>query len=80
MPEAESPPGEQPVAPELDRRIREFELQSQFPTRTVEELDAVVREFAERVARLEHELRDLRAQLESLTAGVDDLDLATDPV
>jgi hypothetical protein len=38
----------------------------------MEELDAVVREFAERVARLERELKELRSQLEVIGSDAED--------
>jgi uncharacterized coiled-coil protein SlyX len=59
---------------EVHVRLSELEIRSDFHARTMEELDAVVREFAERVARLERELRDLRNQLEVLGGDADDDD------
>jgi uncharacterized coiled-coil protein SlyX len=55
-------------------RIEELEVHAAFQARTIDELDDVVREFSERVRRLERELRELRGQLEatgtvSLTAS-----------
>jgi len=58
---------------DVDVRLSELELRSEFQARTMEDLDAVVREFAVRVARLEQELKELRAQLEAMTAGDGDL-------
>jgi uncharacterized coiled-coil protein SlyX len=46
-------------------RIEELEVHAAFQARTIEELDQVVREFSERVLRLDRELKELRAQLES---------------
>lgn len=46
-------------------RIEELEVHAAFQARTIEELDDVVREFSERVRRLERELRELRGQLEA---------------
>jgi uncharacterized coiled-coil protein SlyX len=59
---------------EVHVRLGELEIRSEFHARTMEELDAVVREFAERVSRLERELKDLRAQLEVLGGDDDDDD------
>lgn len=66
MPGAQ-PPREQDGSHEVHVRLSELEIRSEFQARTMEDLDTVVREFAERVARLERELKDLRAQLESLS-------------
>jgi uncharacterized coiled-coil protein SlyX len=57
---------------EVDVRLSELEMRSEFQARTMEDLDTVVREFAERVSRLERELKDLRAQLELLSGDEDD--------
>jgi uncharacterized coiled-coil protein SlyX len=59
---------------EVHVRLSELEIRSEFHARTMEELDAVVREFAERVSRLERELKDLRTQLEVLGGDVDEDD------
>lgn len=59
---------------EVHVRLSELEVRSEFHARTMEELDAVVREFAERVARLERELKELRSQLEVLGGDADDED------
>jgi len=59
---------------EVHVRLSELEIRSEFHARTMEELDAVVREFAERVSRLERELKDLRSQLEVLGGDPDDED------
>lgn len=59
---------------EVHVRLSELEIRSEFHARTMEELDAVVREFAERVSRLERELKDLRSQLVELGADDDDAD------
>jgi uncharacterized coiled-coil protein SlyX len=59
---------------EVDVRLSELEIRSEFHTRTMEELDIVVREFAERVSRLERELKELRAQLELLGSDEDEDD------
>lgn len=67
------PPREQSGGNEVHVRLSELEIRSEFHTRTMDELDAVVREFAERVSRLERELKELRAQLEVL-GDDDDID------
>jgi uncharacterized coiled-coil protein SlyX len=65
---------------EVDVRLSELEMRSEFHARTMEDLDTVVREFAERVSRLERELKELRAQLELLSSDEDDdLDDDEDP-
>jgi uncharacterized coiled-coil protein SlyX len=51
--------------PTVHARIEELEVHAAFQARTIEELDLVLREFSVRVERLERELRELRAQLES---------------
>lgn len=62
-------------------RIEELEVHAAFQTRTIEELDQVVREFSERVLRLERELKELRAQLESSGAiGLRGRDVVSDVV
>ena len=63
---------------EVHVRLSELEIRSEFHARTMEELDAVVREFAERVSRLERELKDLRTQLEVLGGDADE-DEADEP-
>ncbi|MCA9653894.1 MAG: SlyX family protein [Myxococcales bacterium] len=75
MPDAE-PTRQQQASNEVDVRLSELEIRSEFQARTMEDLDAVVREFAERVDRLERELKELRNQLEVLTGedGDDDDD------
>ncbi|MCX4242125.1 SlyX family protein [Paraliomyxa miuraensis] len=72
MPGAEPPRGED-GSNEVHVRLSELEIRSEFHARTVEDLDAVVRDFAERVARLERELKELRSQLQGL-GGSDDED------
>lgn len=67
MPDVQ-PPREQPGS-EVEVRLSELEIRSEFQSKTVDDLDTVVREFAQRVDRLERELKDLRRQLESLTGG-----------
>lgn len=62
--------------PDLDGRLRELEIRNEFQARTVDDLDSVVREFAERVARLERDLKDLRRQLELLGGDEDALPAA----
>jgi uncharacterized coiled-coil protein SlyX len=54
----------------LEERVMELELRSEFQKREAKELDEVLREYAERVERLERELRELRAQLSALTPSV----------
>jgi uncharacterized coiled-coil protein SlyX len=68
------PPREHDGGSEVHVRLSELEFRSEFHARTMDELDAVVREFAERVSRLERELKELRAQLEVLGGDVDDED------
>lgn len=53
----------------LEERVMELELSSEFQKREAKELDDVLREYAERVERLERELSDLRAQLTALAPG-----------
>lgn len=64
---------------EVHVRLSELEIRSEFHARTMEDLDAVVRDFAERVSRLERELKDLRSQLEVLGGDADDEDEADGP-
>lgn len=73
MPDAE-PSRAQDGSHEVDVRLSELEVRAEFQSRTVEDLDNVVREFAERVARLEHELRELRKQLELMGSEPDEAD------
>lgn len=47
----------------LEQRVQELEVRAAFGEKVVDDLDAVVRDFTERVSRLERELRELRAQL-----------------
>jgi uncharacterized coiled-coil protein SlyX len=68
------PPREHDRRNEVHVRLSELEIRSEFQARTMDELDAVVREFAERVARLERELKELRSQLEVVSSGDDDDD------
>ncbi|MEM9459215.1 MAG: SlyX family protein [Myxococcota bacterium] len=63
------PPREQGASGAVDGRLGELEVRSEFQARTVEDLDAVVRDFAERVSRLEQELKELRDQLEQIGGG-----------
>lgn len=44
----------------LVRRIVDLEIKTSFQERTLEDLDAVLRQFTERVAALERELSQLR--------------------
>jgi len=44
----------------LVRRIVDLEIKTSFQERTLEDLDAVLRRFTERVAALERELSQLR--------------------
>ncbi|MEX1364286.1 MAG: SlyX family protein [Nannocystaceae bacterium] len=76
MPDVQ-PPREQPGS-EVEVRLSELEIRSEFQSKTVDDLDTVVREFAQRVDRLEHELKELRRQLESLTGGGDALTVDDD--
>jgi len=61
------PSGERNDSQEVDVRLSEIEVRPEVQARTVEDLDEIVREFAERVARLEGELQELREQLEVLS-------------
>lgn len=70
MPDAETP-RQHSESSEVEVRLSELEVRSEFQSKTVDDLDAVVQEFARRVDRLEHELKDLRRQLESLSADED---------
>lgn len=72
------PPREQNGSHHVDARLGELEVRAEFQARTVEDLDGVVREFAERVSRLERELKELRQQLELLGGSDDDAE-ASDP-
>jgi uncharacterized coiled-coil protein SlyX len=71
MPGTEAP-REHDGGNEVHVRLSELEIRSEFHARTMEELDAVVREFAERVARLERELKELRSQLEVIGSDAED--------
>lgn len=51
---------------DLEERVMELELRSEFQKVETKELDEVLREYAERVERLERELRELRAQLTAM--------------
>lgn len=73
------PPSQHRGGQPVDERLDELERHSELHARTMEELDNVVREFAERVSRLERELKDLRAQLELLSSADDDDDDEPDP-
>lgn len=46
-------------------RIEELEIHAAFQTKTVDDLDAIVRDLGLRVQRLEHELRQLRGLIEA---------------
>jgi uncharacterized coiled-coil protein SlyX len=50
-------------AARTDARVMELEIRSAFQDQKIEALDEVVREFADRVRRLERELGELRAQV-----------------
>lgn len=62
------PPRGKDASEEVDVRLSELEVRAEFQARTVEDLDAIVREFADRVARLENELKELRKQLEVISS------------
>jgi SlyX protein len=49
----------------MDDRLVELEIRVAYQEKTIAELDAVVREFAERTAKLERELAELRATMQS---------------
>jgi uncharacterized coiled-coil protein SlyX len=51
---------------DLEERVMELELRTEFQKAETKELDEVLREYAERVERLERELRELRAQLTAM--------------
>jgi uncharacterized coiled-coil protein SlyX len=59
-------PDEDSNATSLQARMDELEIRFSFTGRTVEDLDEVVRDFSARVQRLEREMKELRAMLESL--------------
>src|SRR5690606_23754189 len=42
--------------PSLEQRVEELEIRAAFQERALEELDEVVRQYADKVARLEREL------------------------
>jgi uncharacterized coiled-coil protein SlyX len=52
-------------------RLTELEVRSEFHAKTVEELDQVVREFTERLERLEREVEELKAALLGSVAARD---------
>lgn len=56
----------------LESRVEELEVRSVYQDKNVDELDAVVREFADRVQRLEKEIHELRSRLESLGVPASD--------
>jgi uncharacterized coiled-coil protein SlyX len=62
-------PGHDCDTTSLRGRVDELEIRFAFHGRTVEELDEVVRDFSTRVQRLEREMKELRAMLESLGAS-----------
>jgi len=47
----------------VEDRLVQLEIRSEFQAKTVDDLDAVVLEFTQRVERLERELAELRAVL-----------------
>lgn len=49
----------------MEERLVELEIRVAYQEKTIAELDAVVREFAERTAKLERELEDLRKTVQS---------------
>jgi uncharacterized coiled-coil protein SlyX len=49
----------------MEERLVELEIRIAYQERTLAELDAVVREFAERTAKHERELAELRASVQS---------------
>ena len=53
-------------AEDLEERVMELELRSEFQKGEIDQLDEVLQEYADRVARLERELRVLRQQLTAL--------------
>lgn len=63
-----SVPGHDADTTSLRGRVDELEIRFAFQGRTVEELDEVVRDFSTRVQRLEREMKELRAMLESMGA------------
>jgi uncharacterized coiled-coil protein SlyX len=57
----------------VEDRLVQLETRSEFQAKTVDDLDDVVREFTERVERLERELAELRAVLvRAAEAGADE--------
>jgi uncharacterized coiled-coil protein SlyX len=53
----------------VEDRLVQLEIRSEFQAKTVDDLDAVVVEFTERVERLERELAELRAVLVRAAEG-----------
>jgi uncharacterized coiled-coil protein SlyX len=52
-------------------RIEELEIHAAFQTKTVDDLDEIVRDLSARVQRLEQELRQLRGVLEAVKNPID---------
>ena len=63
MSDAHRDPSDVPAREELERRVVDLEIRAAFQTRTIEALDAVVREFAGRVEALERTLASLREEV-----------------
>lgn len=55
--------GESSQEATVEDRLVQLEIRSEFQAKTVDDLDAVVLEFTQRVERLERELAELRAVL-----------------
>jgi uncharacterized coiled-coil protein SlyX len=58
---------------ELERRVVDLEIRAAFQARTIEELDEVVRRFADRVERLERALAEVQARTAPAEGGSGDL-------
>ncbi len=54
----------------LNRRIDELEIRYTHQEQTIEELDRVVAECNQRIARLERDLNSYREMLQSLAPGL----------
>lgn len=59
-----------PKREQLEERVMELELRSEFQKKEIDQLDEVLQEYADRVAKLEMELRRLRRQLSQLSPDV----------
>ncbi len=55
--------------PSLEQRVEELEIRAAFQERALEELDEVVRQYADKVARLERELDALQGRVAGVEAS-----------